>query len=772
MSQEVELADGTILEFPDGTPASVMVDAGKRITLGGSTTPADPIGEIRAEPTFMEGVGSGLKSVAKEVLPLTGMVGGGLLGLPAGGPVGAAAGGIGGYVLGKQANDTIEALFNYLSGQPVRPASEIPGRFAQQVGEGATIEAGGAVLGRAGGKLAEILRDAGIPGFGAAPGMAGIQAAAQRAGVELPASAATGSRSLAAIESTPGRFPIGAQQAREFHDQIGLSMQRAGERLAQSAGPDVGLEAAGRGIQRDVSGLAQSQEQAARELIDQYVGQFGGGRELGPGALGVPNRTSLGAEVQAALDAAQTEARARIAPLYQGVREEVSAAGSAVPMTATKEAADQILALEQRMSTLGRPGVSRPAGAATELASGPIPAEVAALPATMQESIIRQLGLDQGRAIDPDIALELSKRLQAMARSAPDDITRRALTELRGAVEQDVTAWANVSGTNVGPLRQQAAQAYREQIVPYFTAQAPVRRSLMDVEPERAGQALLSARDPQLLRDALQFLPPETQNRLRAELLGGLPRDPAGFEAGVGRMGDDTLGALLGPEQVTRLGDLRRQLQSSFGPAGVEPQLAAIASKEGSVEGLVNSLTKGRYKSLEDFDAVWQSVSPETQQQVRSASLHRLVNEAFDPATGTFSAQRFLSRKAEVPDLVWQRMLGPDQRAAIDDLTAAFQQVTDYSRGAANPSGTGQAALAAGQMAALGHLAWSTLTGQQDPASFGAELAAITSPAWGGKLLFSRGAQNFLKRPGGQSTGLYAPLSRVLGIELTPGEPR
>jgi hypothetical protein len=439
-------------------------------------------------------------------------------------------------------------------------------------------------------------------------------------------------------------------------------------------------------------------------------------------------------------------------------------------MTATKDAADRILALEERMSALGRPGVSRPAGATADLASGAIPEEVAALPATVQESIIRQLGLDQGRAIEPDIALELSKRLQAASRNAPDDITRRALNELRSAVEQDVSAWANVSGTNVGPLRQQAAQAYREQIVPYFTEQAPLRRSLMDVEPERAGQALLSARDPQLIKDALQFLPPETQNRIRAELLGGLPRDPAGFEAGVGKLGDDALGALLGPEQVTRLGDLRRQLRSSFGPEGVEPQLAAIAGKEGSVEGLVNSLTKGRYKSLEDFDAVWQSVTPETQQQVRSASLHRLVNEAFDPATGNFSAQRFLSRKAEVPDLVWQRMLGQDQQAAMSDLTQAFQQVMDYQRFAGQTSGTTPTALAAGQIAALGHLAWSTLTGQQDPASFSAELAAITAPAWGGKLLFSRGAQNFLKRPGGTGGIDYSPLSRFLGIELTPSE--
>jgi hypothetical protein len=263
-----------------------------------AATPQRPaeVGEIRAEPTFFEGVGQGLKSVSKDVLPLAGMTAGGALGLPLGGPVGAAAGGIGGYALGKQANDTIEALFNYLSGQPVRPASEIPGRFAGQVGEGATIEAGGAVLGKAGNVLSDILRSAGVMGVPAA--RAPLIAAAERAGVELPASAATGSRALAAVEATPGRFPIGAQQGREFYDRVGMSMQRTGERLAQSAGPDVGLEAAGRGIQRDVAGVAGSQEQAARELIDQYVGQFGGGRELAPGALGSqpdePRRRSPG----------------------------------------------------------------------------------------------------------------------------------------------------------------------------------------------------------------------------------------------------------------------------------------------------------------------------------------------------------------------------------------------------------------------------------------------------------------------------------------------
>jgi hypothetical protein len=834
--RQAQLADGTILEFPDETPDTVIDSTVKR-ALGGAPPPS-PTGEVRAAPTFMEGVGSGLKSVAKEVLPMAGMVGGGLLGAPVGGPVGAAAGGIGGYVLGKQANDTAEALINYLYGNKVRPASEIPGRFAQQVGEGATIEAGSAGLGWAGKKLGEILSDAGIPGFAKlAPEVLGVQAAAQRSGVELPASAGTGSRTLASIETIPQRFPIGSQQGRQFHDRIGLSMQRAGERMAQSAGPDVGLETAGRGIQRDIGAVGAAQDEAAaglraahdadllgsaqrygamdqqfvqrqqgdaQGLIDSYLRQFGQGRAAGPN--GELSGTQLGTDIQAALNAAQTEARARIAPLYQGLREEVSGAGSAVPMTATKDAADRILELEGRMSGLGRSGVNRPAAAAAEV-STPTPmsadaaASMAGMPATMQESIIRQLGLDQGRAIEPDIALELSKRLQAAARNAPDDITRRAINDLRSAVEQDVTAWANVSGTNVGPLRTQAAQAYREQIVPYFSESAPLRKQLMDVEPEVAGQRLLSLRDPQLIQDTMRFLPPDAQNRIRASVLGGLPRDAAGFEQAVGRYSDDALTALLGPEQGQALARVRQQIgqgqatmesnrafaqaigatdaqarqttfdqrmQTGFGPGAVDPQLGAIAGKEGSVETLVNSLTKGRYRSLEDFDVVWQNISPETQQQVSATSLHRIYNEAFDQQTNKFSAQRFLSRWAEVPEPIWQRMLGPEKFSQLRDLTTAMQQVTDYSRGAANPSGTAAGVMGAGQLAAAGHLLYSTITGQQDPETFAAELAAITAPAWGGKLLFSKGAQNFLKRPGGQGAGTYAPLLRMLGVEAMP----
>jgi hypothetical protein len=847
--RQAQLADGTILEFPDETPDAVMDATVKReITRGGA-----PVSEFRAAPpppTFLEGMGQGAVDVAKrwgpEILPIAGMVSGGILGGTAGAaggplapatvPGGAAIGAGIGYAGGRQANTAIESFINYLRGAPQSAEGnagilETAGRIGKDALTGAAIEAGGQSVGVFGGKLAEILRDAGMPGFGAAPGLAAVNAAAARSGIDMPASASTGSRTLAAVEATPGRFPIGAQQGRDFFDRASLSMQRAGERMVQGAGPDVGLETAGRAIQRDVGavgaaqdealaglravhagdlasraeqvgvrdqGFVQGQQAEAEGLIDQFLRQFGAGRAMGPN--GELSGTQLGTEIQAALNAAQNEARGRIAPLYQGLREEVSAAGSHVPMTATKEAADRILEFEQRMTGLGRSNVSRPAGAASGISSGPIPEEVAALPATMQESIIRQLGLDQGRAIEPDIALELSKRLQAAARNAPDDITRRAINDLRSAVEQDVTAWANVSGTNVGPMRAQAAQAYREEIVPYFSESAPMRKQLMDVEPEVAGQRLLSLRDPQLIQDAMRFLPPEVQNRIRASVLSGLPRDAAGFQQAAGRYSDDALTALLGPEQAAALGQVRRQLeqgqgrlesnrafgsaigatdaqaaqaafdqrmQAGFGPQTIEPQLAAFANKEGSVETLVNSLTKGRYRSLEDFDATWQAISPETQQQVSATSLHRLYNEAFDQQSGHFSTQRFLSRWAEVPDAIWQRMLPPDRYAQLRDLTTVMQQVTDYSRGAANPSQTGLTVLGASQIAALGHLAWSTVTGQQDPATFSAELAAITAPAWGGKLLFSKGAQNFLKRPSGQGSGAYAPLSRVLGIELT-----
>ena len=812
--------------------------------------------EIRAEPesnwlnNIARSYQQGMRTLAGEALPIGGAIGGALLGTaggaaatgplaPIGAPAGAAIGSGLGYQAGSEANRAISALMNYFTGKPVEGPS-MGNRLARTGKDflvGAAMEAGGQVLNRFGQALGEVAADAGVPGFGAMadPAIQATRAAAARQGIELPASVATGSRPLAAIEAVPGRFPFGTSPAREFYDRTALTAQRAGERLRDSAGPQTSLEAAGRSIEGDVSRLAGAQEESAAGLrsayeadaarranaagvreqgfvqgeqataqgaINRFLGQYGEGATAGP--AGELAGTRLGAEVQAALEAAQTEARGRVNPMFSAVREEASAAGSDVPMTQTRSIAQGILDLEGRLGALGRRQVVGPAQTAEGLGRREIPEAVSQLPETIQAQVIRQFGLDQPNAIPPDLAMELQKRLSAAVRSAPDDVTRRSLMQLRDAVGQDVSAWAEVAGPNVGPMRAQASQAYHEQIAPYFTEKAPLRARLMDVEPEVAGQQLLALRDSQLIQDAMHFLPPETQNRIRASVLARLPRDSAGFEAAASKFKPDALVALLGPEQAQALTALRGQLgtgraglatnrafgqaiqgaeaqaqegahnlrmELNYGPRAQDPQLADIANKRGDVAGLVNSLTKGNPRSLEDFDAVWNTVSPETQNQVRSAALGRLLENAKDPATRVDSLERFMSRQMEVPDYIWARMLTPEQKAAMDDIVSVVAKVNEFARGSGNASNTVRGYMATQQVSALVQTALASAgamaaaTGNQDWSTFGLELAAILSPGPMGKALFSRPAQGFLTRPRSTAMTPLGAFMKTLGYD-------
>jgi hypothetical protein len=572
------------------------------------------LGEIRHEPGFIESLAN---TARRETLPTLGLVAGGVLGTPLG-PVGSVSGAGLGYALGKQANRVGSAIMDYLypnQGWATPSALETAKDIGMDVVRGGTMEAGGQSIGAAAGKVADILRASGVPGFGsnAAADLA-VQQAAQRQEIQLPASAATGSRPLAQLEATPARFPIGAAQAREFYDRTALSAQRAAERLAQSSGP--------------------------------------------------ADRETLGSAIQQSLDAAQAEARARVDPMFNAMRTEATSVGTGVPLTRTAEVAQQVAEVEARMGALGRAAVQRRAGTLADLAGAEgLPAQLAQLPSSLQEQLIAQYGLDQAASVAPRDVLELQSRLNAAVRAAPDDVSRRAVAQLRDAISQDLNDWATGAGANVGDLRAQAAEAYKTQIVPYFTEKAPLRRTLMDVTSDKAATSLLRMNDPALVRDAMQFISPEVQDRVRA------------------------------------------------------------------------------------------------------ATLEDLVTRSFDPTSQRFSTARFMTERARIPDEIWQRLLTEDQAGAMRDLGVTFRRINDYARGAANPSGTAQALMAAGQTYKIGHALYSLLT---NPIGAVGELATAGAPAWGGKLLYSDPLQRFLTRQP-QAPITMDALSRLLGIGAVRG---
>jgi hypothetical protein len=142
---EAELPDGTILEFPDGTPDNVVQRA------------------VRKQLGFAPGVRE-TRPITTSGLDIAGATGGALTGAKAGAalgaaggpfapvtvPIGALAGGIAGGALGYGMSREAQQLADRAIGAaPAESVGEMAGRVGENLYEGATAEA----LGRAGGRV-------------------------------------------------------------------------------------------------------------------------------------------------------------------------------------------------------------------------------------------------------------------------------------------------------------------------------------------------------------------------------------------------------------------------------------------------------------------------------------------------------------------------------------------------------------------------------------------------------------------------------------------
>jgi hypothetical protein len=303
----------------------------------------------------------------------------------------------------------------------------------------------------------------------------------------------------------------------------------------------------------------------------------------------------------------------------------------------------------------------------------------------------------------------------------------------------------------------------------------------MDTDPSTAATKLLGLRDPGLLRDVMTHLPEAQATQVRQAVMQQMRDkamvsgrfDPQALDAALRQYGDENLGILLGPS----FGDLqavRRSLTAGAAPGAAQPELARIAGNA-APEKIVGALTQGRYKSLEDFDAVWQTAAPQTQDQVRSAMLNDVRARSLDQNTGTFSSERFMKAINDVPKDIWDRVLTPDQRAMLDDLITVFPRINKYARIAGNPSQTGQTLGGMAQLTGAGALAASTAFGNEDPQSFAQRALMLTTPLLAGKAMMSGPGQRLLtspvRRPYTPATS-PAALFKLLGIGADQGSER
>ena len=752
-----------------------------------------PTSQIRAEPSF-------LRQALREVPALAGLIGGGLVGAPLS-PVGAVAGAGLGYAGGKQFTRATEAIEEAVSPGP--PGT--PTRFGQPLLTQAK-NIGQDILS---GSLMELLPAPLLRGLQKAGGLGGrligvgtptaediaIREAAKRQGLEMTAGAKSGAPAVSLLESIPGRFPIGRQTAEPTFTRVQESGRQATERLGQKLGPEVSLETAGKTIRSEIGSIGRAQENAPTVLLDDFIDSLGASRQ---GKLG------LGGSIQEGLRASEKARRTEATSLYNEALD-LGGRDAPVSLTSLQEVSSKMVALEGRL----RGVESKTAGRATKLqeTSGVPLLRAEDLPSEAIQSLMRTNPnlvalLQEGRGISPQAlpqefittyglntvgtrtleeAITIQQRLKSLVRNTPDDYTRRQLRDLADAITNDIASFGQSSGGEFGEKLAAASQNYKEEVASLFAEKSPLRK-ILNVAPGQAATKILNTKSPDELLALMRGLPQrqrkETQ-RMVFETIKGRALDPKTgevssikLEDALNRFGEENLSILLGP-RVRDLASLRKTLSTGFGRGTQEPVLGQMLT--GSPENLVNSLARGKIKSLDDFDAVWKSLSGQGQSQTRSSLYGEVLKNSIDPATGKFSQERFIRQKEQIPEAIWDRMVSADFGGALRDIEMVFRRNISLSRAAANPSQTAMGLLGPSQVLGGMALAGSTAFGREDPESFALKALALLSPAILGKAIFSKTGQRLLTsqppRPINPQ-GSLATLGKILGTQLAPAEER
>lgn len=748
---------------------------------------------ISNPPGVMDYVKAGVRQAAATVLPTAGLLGGAALGTAAtgGNPVGGVGGAALGYAGGESANRVVGSyaralpmIFNGRSADAVPRLSHVTDE-AKQVGSdlltGATLDMlPPALLGvLRGGK--NIVKGAMGLGEPTADTMA-VRAAAQRQGIDLPAGVASGSTPVSAVESFPGRFPIGRQASQPTYDRLGLQSQRAAERVQQH--PEMGpgsLEQAGLAVKREVSDIAGAQGNAPTELVDRFsqsLGQRPASRIEAGTTLRGPMRD---AAPNQGLQGSQRAARAEADELYTAARGEAPPDATFIPTNANRVSA-QIATLEQRLGALGnrsRGPAETIQGLSAVDAGGHT---IDGVP--MPQRLIQQYGLDQPTPIPLDLGIELAKRAKAMMRATTNDVEKAQLRTIANALSEDIG--------NLTPGLARAGQFYRDEVARDFAPKSFIRK-LIDLEPGRIAETVLTAQ-PDKVAAIMRQTPPAQRPMVQRMVFDKLRErsidrgtgevDPAKFESALSAYGEDNLRTVFG-NRLNDLNAMRQTIRQNFGqgftrpgapqgPGGANIGNAFEAPMGAQPENVVNLLTRGKVRSVEDFDALARTLSPETQRMVRASAYDQILRESFDPATQVFSPQRFLTAKARIPQEIWDRMLTADPAAAVKDLEMVYGQIIQHARAAGNPSQTSHGIGAMTQLGATLGLATNAAFGNEDPESFSKKVIGILSPLLAGKAVFSKTGQRMLtsqpSTPANPNSGI-ATLGKMLGVQLT-GERR
>lgn len=347
MTIEAELADGRILEFPDGTDPAVIQSTVKRIVGGGA--PASPVaGAGGAAPSAVATPGgasaagvptsrdilAGQLQQGRETLSQENI--GQVLGLAApAGLAGAAAGALRSAPFAARAAGVGAATgagdIGQQAGEAIRGEREgiDPAQAALATGLGGAGQAAGEAIGA--------LAPAAIRGIfrGGEAGRRGVQEAitdAARVGGTPTVAQATQSTFLDSIEQLLAKAPGGAGRIRQRVQSTTQNVREGLERLSSVGGRGLDAESGGRAAIRGVEDFVERFQARSGPLFDEITARVGA-----TSPAGITNTQRALNEITTPIAGAERTSERFVSPFIKGLADDIAAdagAGGQLPFQA------------------------------------------------------------------------------------------------------------------------------------------------------------------------------------------------------------------------------------------------------------------------------------------------------------------------------------------------------------------------------------------------------------------------------------------------------
>lgn len=332
MTVEAELADGRILEFPDGTDPAVIQSTVKRVVGGGA--PASSVaGAGGASPGVVAAPSGPVAPSARDILAGQLTQGSETLSQENIGRVlGAASPAVGG-ALAAQALQRAPAALRALGVGGATGAGDVAQQASESlVGDRQGIDPGRALatgalggVGQAAGEAIGAVAPAAIRGIfrGGAQGRQGVQEAiedAARVGGTPTVAQATQSTFLDSLEQLLAKAPGGAGRIRQRVQSTTQNVRQGLERLASVGGRGLDAETGGRAAIRGVEDFVESFQARSGPLFDEITNRVGAST---PAPLTNTQRTLQ--ELTAPIAGAEQTSARFTSPFIRGLADDLAA---------------------------------------------------------------------------------------------------------------------------------------------------------------------------------------------------------------------------------------------------------------------------------------------------------------------------------------------------------------------------------------------------------------------------------------------------------------